>query len=513
MNNTKKLLTTILCIAMILSSIGCSAAEDSADAIFVTIDGTALTFDANPYITNGRTMVPMRAIFEALDCDVTWNNDEKSVTAVSDATTVKLAIGEATMYVNNTAVTLDQAAEITSDRTFVPVRAVSEALGCDVNWNNDTRTVEITSSKVAVTFERKYDDSGYEYAVITALNRNNNITWEYETAHYERTELDRVNQIGLINGNYYLNEAGIIICFDILSGAVLWINNDFQGSIQGIATDGSVIYLCGYYGPDFYAVSCDGETIYRIEQFYENYCWACEIELSDNIATVYMHGGDAEWDNPVSVYVDLSTGVYSLQKISYSSSTTYDVILESYYTALSENWDMQQLSASELCYLCYDYDISEVGYTFIDINGDGISELLIGEVDAEDDYIGMFFDLYTIIDGNAVLVASSAERDRYYLCSNNLISNEGSGGASLSSNYFYSFSESGNLSFIEAVIYDESIDEKNPWFYCTTVTESKYGSYCSQEDYISISKNEAQKIINSYTHTAMQFISFSEYSL
>ena len=71
---------------------------------------------------------------------------------------------------------------------------------------------------------------------------------------------------------------------------------------------------------------------------------------------------------------------------------------------------------------------SSLGYCTMDINGDGIEELMIGSVN-ENAYTGMFFDLYTIVDGQISLVISSGERDRYYLCEDYTIANEGSGGA------------------------------------------------------------------------------------
>ena len=57
---------------------------------------------------------------------------------------VKITIGENVLYKNGEAIELDCAAEITNDRTMVPVRAIGEAFGCTVNWNNEMKTVEIT---------------------------------------------------------------------------------------------------------------------------------------------------------------------------------------------------------------------------------------------------------------------------------------------------------------------------------------------------------------------------------
>ncbi|MBQ3110729.1 MAG: leucine-rich repeat protein [Clostridia bacterium] len=97
------------------------------------------------YIKNDRTMVPMRAIFESLGADVSWDDSTKTAIGVKDGVEVKITIGENVLYKNGEAIELDAPAEITNDRTMVPVRAISEAFGCTVEWDNETKTVEITS--------------------------------------------------------------------------------------------------------------------------------------------------------------------------------------------------------------------------------------------------------------------------------------------------------------------------------------------------------------------------------
>ncbi len=101
-------------------------------------------YGQQPYIKNDRTLVPMRAIFEALGAEVSWDDTTKTAIGVKDDVEVKITIGENVLYKNGDAIELDCAAEITNNRTMVPVRAISEAFGCTVNWDNDTKTVEIT---------------------------------------------------------------------------------------------------------------------------------------------------------------------------------------------------------------------------------------------------------------------------------------------------------------------------------------------------------------------------------
>ena len=88
--------------------------------------------DAAPYIANSRTYVPFRALGEALGAEVEWDNDARTVTYTLGKTEVVMTIGETTYTVNGEEKTMDVAPEITNDRTYVPVRFVGEALGFKV---------------------------------------------------------------------------------------------------------------------------------------------------------------------------------------------------------------------------------------------------------------------------------------------------------------------------------------------------------------------------------------------
>jgi len=114
----------------------------------VMLDDQQLSFDVVPTIENGRTLVPLRAIFEALGADVSWDGATQTVTATKDATQIKLQIGVKTAYKNGSPVTLDVPSKIISDRTLVPLRFVSEALGANVRWDGDTQTIVINNKKV-----------------------------------------------------------------------------------------------------------------------------------------------------------------------------------------------------------------------------------------------------------------------------------------------------------------------------------------------------------------------------
>lgn len=120
--------------------------------IKVLLNGEKINFDVQPQIIDDRTMVPMRAIFEALGAKVEWiEHDEyrKEIKATKDGKTIVLWIGEIVMSIENAdgseheEIILDVPPAIVDSRTLVPVRAVSEALDCKVDWNGENREVLI----------------------------------------------------------------------------------------------------------------------------------------------------------------------------------------------------------------------------------------------------------------------------------------------------------------------------------------------------------------------------------
>lgn len=96
-----------------------------------------------------RTMVPVRFISEAFGADVDWNKASQIVTIVKDGKTVEMTIGSKDYKADGASKTMDTAAVIANDRTMVPLRAVSEALGLEVYWNNGL--IAVSDIKVEIS--------------------------------------------------------------------------------------------------------------------------------------------------------------------------------------------------------------------------------------------------------------------------------------------------------------------------------------------------------------------------
>ena len=116
-----------------------------SEEISVFCNGTKLEFDQTPIMEGDRVLVPMRVIFETLGADVEWSGEILTATAVRGETTISLQIDSNIMYKNGEAIELDVPARLLNDRTLVPIRAVSEAMEAKVEWNQEDKAVVITT--------------------------------------------------------------------------------------------------------------------------------------------------------------------------------------------------------------------------------------------------------------------------------------------------------------------------------------------------------------------------------
>ena len=120
-------------------------AVSDASEIKVVLNGETLSFDIPPQIINGRIVVPLRAIFEAMGASVEWNADTQTVTAIKGATVVALKIGDCFPTINDIIVEIDQPGIVERGRTLAPLRFVSEAFGGSVKWGSEDNIVTINN--------------------------------------------------------------------------------------------------------------------------------------------------------------------------------------------------------------------------------------------------------------------------------------------------------------------------------------------------------------------------------
>ena len=149
-------------LGIVLAALMLATVAFAAD-ITVTLNGE--TVDCESYgspatIVEGRTLVPLRAIFEALGASVEWDQATKTVSSTLGSDSISLAVGSTTLVKNGEDITLDVPAQIINSRTMVPARAIAEAYGVGVEWDAATRTVVLTQ----VVEEETIEDTSMRYS-------------------------------------------------------------------------------------------------------------------------------------------------------------------------------------------------------------------------------------------------------------------------------------------------------------------------------------------------------------
>lgn len=126
-------------------------ATNSNESIQVLLNDRKINFDVEPIILSGRTLVPLRAIFEELGAKVDWIDNTKTVMAEQGKSKIVIKVGDKFAYLNKKKIDLDVPAVIIDGRTLVPIRFISESLGYDVSWKESVRTVVIEKKSSATT--------------------------------------------------------------------------------------------------------------------------------------------------------------------------------------------------------------------------------------------------------------------------------------------------------------------------------------------------------------------------
>lgn len=141
LNRTKRRYRYVVTMASVLALV--LTASPATANVSLVVNGASVASDVPPQIVNGRTMVPVRFVGEALGLAVSWDDATRQVILEGTGVRIVLPIGGSTAQVNNRSTPLDVPAQIIDGRTMVPLRFVSEALGAGVEWDPQTQTVTI----------------------------------------------------------------------------------------------------------------------------------------------------------------------------------------------------------------------------------------------------------------------------------------------------------------------------------------------------------------------------------
>lgn len=189
----KKILCISICILSLIFSNSLVFSQDVNNEIGVFIDQLPVEFDVFPVNMNGRVLIPFRAIAEALNVKVDWDDSTKTITASDSTTSISLQIGSTTAIINEEEFLLDVAPTIINGRTLIPIRFFSEAFGCEVLWDAEVKAVRITSPKKAM-----------EVLAFYALGSSKASSWtDLFTKPYPDTDVGNTDIIGEVAFGWY----------------------------------------------------------------------------------------------------------------------------------------------------------------------------------------------------------------------------------------------------------------------------------------------------------------------
>lgn len=126
----------------ILSSTHDGLEFETSDAR-IFYNGEKIDFDVPPIVENDRTLIPLRGLFEKMGAEVSWDGNTSTAAVVKNDTRLSFQKNYYRVYVNGVAKYMDVPTRLTGGRTMIPLRFLSEELGYEVNWNENTRTIDI----------------------------------------------------------------------------------------------------------------------------------------------------------------------------------------------------------------------------------------------------------------------------------------------------------------------------------------------------------------------------------
>ncbi len=153
--------TLIIFSLCILSAMNIMGAEQN---IKVDLNGENVIFSSvQPVIVKGRTLIPLRGLFDKMGYTIGWEPATKTATLIKGSSIISMRDGHKALQINQNSVMLDVPAQIINNSMMIPLRAISEATGAAVNWDANTKTVHIGTLTRDVAPPIVIDDYVREY--------------------------------------------------------------------------------------------------------------------------------------------------------------------------------------------------------------------------------------------------------------------------------------------------------------------------------------------------------------
>lgn len=255
----KKLLAVVTAIFVLCTSLVFGVYGDNSIPISIYVNEKEICTDSSAYIENGTTYVPVRAICNAMGVtDVEWDGSQKKAT-VKGYSKIEFYIGKNYAYVNGEKKTMPVKAVLKNGRTMVPVRFFAESSDAQVSWDNTLHAVKITKDGVSVP--SKYCANNYT---------TDDVLWLSRIVHAESEGEPLKGQVAV--ANVVLNRVKDINYPNTIYGVIFDRNYGVQ--FQPVA-NGAI-----YNTPSRKSVSAAKRAVNG-----ENYVGNCLYFLNEKIAT------------------------------------------------------------------------------------------------------------------------------------------------------------------------------------------------------------------------------------
>ena len=226
----------------------------------------------------------------------------------------------------------------------------------------------VTSAPEVVEVQVHYGETTeIEHVEFTGMSADGQELWKRIFTTEYRTELTLIQPIGLWQDRYYLNHNGTVVCLNLADGTTKWENDEFHGaSISSLIDKGNGnVYLCGYYGPDFFACDAEGNTLASLPTVSSDYYWPTNMQWAgpDRLVIYFTGGMDSYTDPDVPYYIDLTdfSATYETDFLDLSGDRQYwaNIFISDFVEQFMSEYPAENGS---------DYELARFAHRFCKIN-------------------------------------------------------------------------------------------------------------------------------------------------
>ena len=239
---TKGYLKIFLALMILMFAFNFNAFADTV--VMVYVDNEKVDFDVNPIIENGRTLIPLRGVFEKLGANVDWNKNISEVVIKDKSSEIQMLLGKNKVMVNGEIHDIDVPTRMINSRTFAPLRFITEKLGHTIRWDDSTNSVYITKNNNVPVSQNRILTVGSKENLIALLEYNSKL-YNYIWSVDDRVVTDMDNGVSMEK-----NEAEMPAESPNFAGDSSDTNNQVEGVQEGdiIKNDGKYIYINTFSG-------------------------------------------------------------------------------------------------------------------------------------------------------------------------------------------------------------------------------------------------------------------------